>query len=176
MRMKPAVVAGSLLIAAGAPPASTAAMTVAPETRAAERQLLGDSLLNGQAYEYDRQLADSIGPRLTGSANFQAAVSWAEQQFKALSLSEIHTEEWTIPAAWEPEIAAAGTIVSPVNHTLHIVSLGWSPSTPPEGLTGKVIYVKELSPSKIDEQQSELAGAIVLLDRASLRWASRTRC
>jgi carboxypeptidase Q len=168
MRMKPAVVAGSLLIAAGAPPASTAAMTVAPETRAAERQLLGDSLLNGQAYEYDRQLADSIGPRLTGSANFQAAVSWAEQQFKALGLSEIHTEEWTIPAAWEPEIAAAGTIVSPVNHTLHIVSLGWSPSTPPEGLTGKVIYVKELSPSKIDEQQSELAGAIVLLDRASL--------
>jgi len=168
---------GFLLIAAGAPlplvaaeAASTTAgaVPIAPETRTAERQLIGDSILDGQAYEYDRQLADSIGPRLTGSAKFQQAVSWAEQQFKALGLSNVHTEEWTIPATWEPEIPATGHIVSPVDHTLHIVSLGWSPSTPPTGLTGKVFYVKELTVAKIDEQKAELSGVLVLLDHASL--------
>ena len=171
MRIKPALLLGSLL-AATAPlqlaAADAPALTVAADTRTAERQLIGDSLLNGQAYEYDRQLADSIGPRLTGSAHFQEAVSWAQQQFKALGLSNVHTEEWTLPATWEPEIPATGHIVSPVDHTLHIVSLGWSPSTPPEGVTGKVFYLKDLTPAKVDEQKAELAGAIVLLDRASM--------
>jgi hypothetical protein len=59
-------------------------------------------------------------------------------------------------------------IKSPVDHTLHIVSLGWSPSTSPGGVTGKIIYLKELTPIKIDEQKAELAGAIVLFDDASL--------
>jgi carboxypeptidase Q len=177
MLAKPVLLLGSLLIAVGAPlPLAAAdaasptasAMTIAADTRTAERQLIGDSLLNGQAYEYDRQLSDSIGPRLTGSANFQEAVIWAERQFKALGLSNVHTEEWTIPDTWEPEIPATGKIVSPVDHTLHIVSLGWSPSTPPEGLTGKISYVKAFTAASIDEQKSELTGAIVLLDHASL--------
>jgi hypothetical protein len=168
---------GSLLIATGARPSLTAAdaaspvgtaMTIAGDTRTAERQLIGDSLLNGQAYEYDRQLADSIGPRLTGSANFQKAAGWAEQQFKALGLSNVHTEEWTLPATWEPDIAAAGHILAPVDHILHIVSLGRSPSTPPGGVTGKIVYVKDLTAAKLDEQKSELTGAIVLFDHASL--------
>jgi hypothetical protein len=166
-----------LLIAAGALPSLAAAdaasptagaLTIAPDTRTAERRLIGDSLLNGQAYEYDRQLADTIGPRLTGSANFQKAVSWGEQQFKALGLSNVHTEEWTIPATWEPEIPATGNIESPVDHILHIVSLGWSPSTPPGGVTGKVVYIKQLTAAKLDEQKAELPGAIALIDHASL--------
>ena len=176
MRTQPALLLGSLLaataplrlMAADAPTPSAPALTVAADTRTAERQLIGDSLLNGQAYEYDRQLADSIGPRLTGSTHFQEAVSWAQQQFKALGLSNVHTEEWTLPATWEPEIPATGHIVSPVDHTLHIVSLGWSPSTPPEGVTGKVFYLKDLTLAKVDEQKAELSGAIVLLDRASM--------
>ncbi len=177
MCTKAALLLGALLIAAGAVPSLAAAdapspaagaMTIAADTRTAVRQLIGDSLLNGQAYEYDRQLADLIGPRLTGSANFQNAVSWAEQKFKALGLSKVHTEEWTIPATWEPEIQATGRISSPVDHTLHMVSLGWSPSTPPGGITGKVVYVKQLTVAGLDEQKSELNGAIVLLDHASL--------
>jgi carboxypeptidase Q len=177
MCTKPALLLGSLLIAAGAPlPLAAAdgasptpvAMTIAADTRTAVRQLIGDSLLNGQAYEYDRQLADSIGPRLTGSANFQKAVSWAVQKFQALGLSNVHTEEWTIPATWEPELPATGNIVTPVDHTLHIVSLGWSPSTPPGGVTGKIVYLRALTPAQIDEQKAELTGAIVLFDQASL--------
>ena len=92
------------------------------ETHAALQQLIGNSVLDGQAYEYDRQLADMMGPRLTGSANYMKAAEWAEQQFKSLGLKNVHTEEWTIPATWEPEGPAVGRIVNPVDHHLHIYS------------------------------------------------------
>jgi carboxypeptidase Q len=140
---------------------------VSPETRAAVRQLIGDSILNGKAYEYDQYLADMIGPRLTGSANFMRAAQWAQEQFGELGLANVHTEEWTIPATWEPDGAAVGRIVSPVDHVLHIYSVGWSPSTPPSGVSGNVVYVQSLALEALDAQKAQIAGAIALLDAAS---------
>lgn len=52
------------------PRLKAAPMPVSAETRTAVQKIIGDTLVNGQAYEYDRQLADGIGPRLTGSPNY----------------------------------------------------------------------------------------------------------
>lgn len=143
-------------------------MPVSPETRAAVSHLVGDVMVNGQAYEYDRQLADEVGPRLTGSANYVHAVSWAEQKFKELGLVNVHTEEWKIPATWEPEGPAAGRIVAPREQALHIYSMGWSPSTPSGGVKGTVVYLEHLTPEGVEAQREKLAGQIVLIDRASM--------
>src|SRR5580700_9327923 len=80
-----------------------AAPTLAPELRAELVRLGGQLMIDGQAYEYDRQLADEIGPRLTGSANYEKAVAWSEAEFKRMGLSNVHTESWEIPATWEPK-------------------------------------------------------------------------
>ena len=136
--------------------------------RAALQQLTGDLVLSGQAYEYDRQLADTIGPRLTGSANYMRAASWAQDKFHSLGLADVHTEMWTIPATWEPEVPATGQILSPVDHTLHIYSSGWSPSTPAGGVQGGVIYLKSFDPKSIDQQRSEIPGNIIFFDRETL--------
>src|ERR1700740_754513 len=56
------------------PGAKAELMPVSTETRSAVQKIIGDTLVNGQASEYDRQLADEIGPRLTGSANYLKAV------------------------------------------------------------------------------------------------------
>ena len=162
------VVTGAVLATVAAASPGPSSITVAPETKAAARQLLGGTLLDGQAYEYERQLADMIGPRLTGSANYEQAAKWAAQEFTSIGLSKVREEEWTIPATWEPEAPAAGHIVSPVEHAFHIVSLGWSPSTPAGGVTGNVVYVKHLAAEQLDEQKAELKGAIALFDRESL--------
>ena len=140
---------------------------VSPETRDAGRQLIGDSIMNGKAYEYDGHLADLIGPRLTGSLNYMRAAGWLEEQFKALGLSDVHTEDWTIPAAWEPDGPATGRIVKPVEHNLHIYSLGWSPSTPPNGIAGQVVYIASFLPDALDAQRAQVAGAIALVDHFS---------
>ena len=141
---------------------------VSPETRAAVSKLIGDILVNGKAYDYDRHLADHIGPRLTGSDNYVHAVSWALDQFKSLGLNNVHTEAFTMPALWEPETAATGNIVDPRNQTLHIYSAGWSPSTPAEGITGKVLYIDQLLPiDKLTAMKGKIAGSIILIDGAS---------
>jgi carboxypeptidase Q len=142
--------------------------SISPETRDAVRQLIGDSVLDGKAYEYDGHLADMIGPRLTGSANFMRAAEWVEQQFKALGLANIHTEQWTIPATWEPDVPATGRILTPVEHQLHIYSVGWSPSTPANGVKGQVIYVASILPADLDAQKAKLTGAVALFDESSL--------
>jgi hypothetical protein len=144
-----------------------AMLPVSAEARVAIRQLIGDSMLDSQAYEYDRHLADLIGPRLTGSANYMRAAEWAQQEFRSLGLQNVHTEEWTIPATWEPDGPAAGRLVSPVEHTLHIYSVGWSPSTPHGGVKGDVVYVKSITPADLDAQKETLRGAVALVDEAS---------
>jgi hypothetical protein len=140
---------------------------VAPGTKDAACQLIGDIMMNGQAYEYDRQLADTIGPRLTGSDNYTHAVSWAMEQFKSLGLSNVHTEPFTMKATWEPEEPAVGRIIEPRIQNLHIYSYGWSPSTPPGGIKGHVIYLSKLNNETIAAESEKLSGKIILIDRDS---------
>jgi hypothetical protein len=71
---------------------STPANTVSEPTRTAVRELIESILVDGKAYHYDRELADGIGPRLTGSANYDRAVAWTMEQFRSLGLSNVHTE------------------------------------------------------------------------------------
>jgi hypothetical protein len=151
-----------------APFVAHAQMPVSPETRSTVAHIVGDIMVNGQAYEYDRQLADTVGPRLTGSANYVHAVSWAEEQFKSLGLANVHTEPWKIPTTWEPEVPATGRIITPREQTLHIYSLGWSPSTPGSGVKGNVVYLEHLTIEGIDAQKDKLAGNIVLIDTKSV--------
>ena len=51
-------------------------------------------------------LRDEIGPRLTGSANYEKATDWAVAEFTRLGLTQVHKETWEIPATWEPETLA----------------------------------------------------------------------
>jgi hypothetical protein len=147
--------------------ASADAFTVSDETRAAIEHLIGDSILNGKAYEYDGYLADHIGPRLTGSGNYMRAADWAVQQFKSLGLTNVHTENWTIANTWEPDGPAVGHLTSPVDHQLHIYSYGWSPSTPPGGVSGDVVYMSNMAPNVLRAMATQITGKIVLFDRFS---------
>jgi carboxypeptidase Q len=146
----------------------SAQMPVSPETRATVAQIIGDIMVNGQAYEYDRQLADTIGPRLTGSENYVHAVSWAEEKFRTLGLSNVHTEPFNMHATWEPETPATGRITAPRIQNLHIYSLGWSPSTPSGGVKGNVVYLEHLTEEGIEAQKDKLASNIILIDEKSI--------
>jgi hypothetical protein len=143
-------------------------MPVSSATRTTVAQIVGDVMVNGQAYEYDRQLADTVGPRLTGSENYVHAVSWAQEKFRSLGLANVHTEPFTMPATWEPETAATGRIVTPRVQQLHIYSLGWSPSTPSGGVKGNVVYLKHLTAEGVDAQKDVLSNSVVLVDKESL--------
>jgi carboxypeptidase Q len=168
MRLFPTLFAAALVLPCAFAQTPAASPAVSPETRAAVSKLVGDILVDGKAYDYDEHLADRIGPRLTGSDNYVHAVAWAVDQFKALGLKNVHTEPFTMPALWEPETPATGSIVAPRSQPLHIFSAGWSPSTPDEGITGNVFYIAQLLPAdKLRTMKDKIDGNIVLVDAAS---------
>src|ERR1700761_9619323 len=121
-------------------------------------KLAGQLLVAGKAYEYDRQLADEIGPRLTGSANYVKATDWAVAEFTRLGLANVHKESWEIPATWEPETVAIGRIVAPHEQRLYLESEGWSPSTPPGGIRGNVFVLKTLSEEAVKADAAKIKG------------------
>src|ERR1700761_9346107 len=131
-------------------------------------KLAGQLLVAGKAYEYDRELADEIGPRLTGSANYVKATDWAVAEFTRLGLTQVHKEAWEIPATWEPETVATARMILPHEQRLHLESEGWSPSTPPGGVRGNVFWLQPLSADSIKANAAKIKGSIVLVDEAAL--------
>jgi len=149
-----------------APPAES--KTLSPETQSALVRLGGQLMMAGKAYDYDRHLADDIGPRLTGSANYNEAAAWAESEFTRLGLANVHRESWEIPATWEPETLATARLLKPHEQRLHLESEGWSPSTPEGGVKGDIFYLKELNPEAVKASAAQIKDAIVLVDGDSL--------
>lgn len=141
---------------------------ISAETHAALIRLGGQMLIAGKAYEYDRQLADEIGPRLTGSANYVKAAEWASTEFSRLGLTNVHHEAWEIPNTWEPETLATASILTPHPQRLHLESEGWSPSTPPGGIRGPVYYLSDLSAESVKAAAPKIKNSIVLIDEASV--------
>jgi len=132
-------------------------------------KITANILHEGKAYEYDEHLADDIGPRLTGSANYEKAVEWSMEQFRRLGLENVHAESFPLKAVWEPETNAIGRMIAPHEQTLHLISLGWAPSTPEGGIRGKVELIRNLlTPDSLEQDRERIRGNIALVDRSSL--------
>jgi carboxypeptidase Q len=139
-----------------------------PADQANVVKLGGYLMVAGQAYEYDRQLADEIGPRLTGSPNYEKATDWAVAEFTRLGLTQVRKEAWEIPATWEPETVATARMIAPHEQRLHLESEGWSPSTPAGGVRGNVYWLKKLTAENIKADAAKIKDSIVLVDRQGL--------
>lgn len=131
-------------------------------------KLGGQMMVAGQAYEYDRHLADDIGGRLTGSANYAEAAQWAEAEFKRMGLVNVYREAWEIPATWEPDGVATARMIAPHEQALHLVSEGWSPSTPKGGIRGNVFYLDAATVDAVKAQAAKIKDNIVLVDGEAL--------
>ena len=108
-------------------------------------------------------LTTEIGPRLTGSPQLDQASHWTEDQFKALGLSNVHLESWTIANSWKRG-PATGRVLSPAVHELTMATAGWSVST--EGTArGEVVGVDADRAEDLEKYKGRLGGKIVLLGR-----------
>jgi carboxypeptidase Q len=144
-----------------------ASFTIDMKLRSDLIRLGGQMMVAGQAYEYDRHLADEIGPRLTGSANYVKAVEWAESEFRRMELKNVHGEAWEMPATWEPEKTPTARMISPHEQSLYLQSEGWSPSTPPGGVRGHVFYLDDISVDSVKVNADRIKDNIVLIDLKS---------
>src|SRR5438093_13605840 len=117
-----------------------ALLAVAPAAAPRAQPPLAQSVVaSGRALEYVRGLT-AFGPRLTGTAAYQRAAEWTAGELRAAGVDRVAFEPFTIADGWERERATA-QIVAPVARTLRVAALGWTPSTPADGLEADVVAV-----------------------------------
>jgi carboxypeptidase Q len=96
-------------------------------------------------------LADSIGPRLSGTAGYQAAVDWLDRTYKVWGIA-VRPERYGTWRGWRQ-----GTVhmqlTAPRVQNLEVELLAWSPSTPKSGpVDGEVVTIPELADSAAVKQ------------------------
>lgn len=105
-------------------------------------------------------LADTIGPRLSGSPAHLAAARWAVDQLKGWGLTDAHLEPFEFGRGWTLEKLTV-EMTAPRYTPLLAYAEAWSPAT--KGVvTGVPLYVGDLSAEEIDRLGARVRGAIVL--------------
>jgi hypothetical protein len=128
-----ALAASVFLALAAAVPAPT---PLSDAYGAAAGRIIGAEAVEGQAYAILQHLTDRIGPRLTGSANAEAAVAWTAERLRAYGL-QVRTEPVLVPHWVRGEEQAE--IVSPSSQRVLVTALGGSDPTPEGGITAEVV-------------------------------------
>ncbi|HEX6747080.1 MAG TPA: M28 family peptidase [Longimicrobium sp.] len=126
--------------APAAPPASPAWTSSDPVL-----QRIWDEGMNGsRAQNIGQTLMDSVGPRLTGSPNIQAAYDWAVRQYRAWGITA-RAEQWGTWRGWERGYTHVD-LVAPRVRTLEGTMLAWSPGTDGPA-TGSVVILPDVADS-----------------------------
>ncbi|HVA64907.1 MAG TPA: M20/M25/M40 family metallo-hydrolase [Terriglobales bacterium] len=127
----------------------------APADAAALAAVAGQALMQSQANPDLQQLSDTIGGRVTGSPQAQAAIAWALAKMKAMGLKHVHAEPWTMDHGWTRGKAAI-ELTAPVRRTLHGDSMGWVGSTPAGGVEAELV---EVNSCQLPQETQAHAGA-----------------
>ncbi|RMC15127.1 hypothetical protein DUI87_07309 [Hirundo rustica rustica] len=111
-----------------------------------------------RSYERLAVFADTIGPRLSGSKNLEAAIKYMFTALQKDGLENVHLEPVKVPH-WERGEEFA-EMLEPRNHSIAILGLGNSIATPPEGITAEVIVVASFD--ELHKRAQEAKGKIVV--------------
>ncbi len=128
----------------------------------ANPKIIANALGPSPLEENLRRLTDEVGGRVTGSAAMSRAVAWAVAAFRAAGVDNVHTEKYTIPLTWS-EGATQLEVLSPAPFPVHLVSVGWSPPTPPAGLEAGLVDVGEAGEADFARAGASAKGAILLV-------------
>ncbi|MFH1842398.1 MAG: M20/M25/M40 family metallo-hydrolase [bacterium] len=112
------------------------------------------------AYTALGELCDTIGARLAGSPEMQAAIDWAVATMQREGFDKVWTEPVTFPYWQRGREWARAT--APLELELPILGLGNSIGTPPDGIEAEILAVTDFE--ELEARASEAAGKIVLFD------------
>lgn len=124
-------------------------------------QLIQAALKDDSAYSHLTYLCDHIGKRLSGTESLNQAIDWSVEVMKQEGLSNVHVEPVMVPH-WVRGSESA-TITAPIQKPLHMLGLGMSVATPPEGITAEVIVVPDFE-SLSALKPEEVKGKIVVFN------------
>ncbi|HPF40414.1 MAG TPA: M20/M25/M40 family metallo-hydrolase [Phycisphaerae bacterium] len=134
--------------------------------RETARRIIDATMRENDAWKKMEGLCDGIGHRLSGSPELERAVEWAIETMRRDGQENVRAEKamipkWTRGSEW-------AKLVAPRDESMHMLGLGMSVGTPPEGVTGEVIVVQD--EASFDKVADRLRGAIVLFNNPMPKW------
>jgi carboxypeptidase Q len=113
------------------------------------------------AWDITEGLTTEVGQRLAATEAEARAREWAVRELTGMGFANVHIEPFTMPV-WTRG-AESAEIVSPFPQKLAITALGYSGSTPPQGVTGEIVYVDSIDALRA-APESAVRGKIVFID------------
>lgn len=160
-----------LAIAALLAGACSEALAQQPEAAAvdvATMERIRDAAMSSDfAWQTLANLADKVGPRLSGSPGAEAAVTQVSEAMKAaglaVSLQPVKVPHW-LRGDESAELVEYNGRPKGITQRLHLTTLGGSAATPKKGLTAPVLLVHSLA--ELKARAAEVPGKIVLISVA----------
>jgi len=129
------------------------------QSETAGERIIAHATRSSVAWDFLAHLTDNIGPRLSGSRQAQAAVSWTTDQLSSWGF-DTRNETINVPRWVRGEERAS--LVSHYDQKIVITALGGSVATPLRGVTAEVIEVASLD--ELNARGAEARGKIVLFN------------
>jgi hypothetical protein len=161
--MKTAIAAALLVTAAPALAQQSIASLPPPVITEPAIAVLRDDALANDHYAWDitEGLTTEVGQRLAATDAEARARDWALKRLTAMGFANVHVEPFTMPV-WTRG-AESAEIVSPYPQRMAITALGYSGSTPPQGVTGEIVYFESLDALRA-APDGAVRGKIVFID------------
>ncbi len=146
---------------AGAESVAPSPAWLAPYRPIADR-IMATAREAGNAFAWDRVafMTDTFGPRLSGSANLEATLRWAEAEMKKDGLENVRLEPVMVPQWIRGDESLE--ILEPFPNKIPILGLGGSVSTRSEGVSGELMIVTSFD--ELTARKDEAKGRIVLFN------------
>lgn len=135
------------------------------KTDAALERIVGAAITRGGAMTFLETLTDTIGGRVTGSPQSQAAAELILKTLKDVGFDDAHIEDYPLAARWQRG-PASGSVVSPVRQPILIGTYGWSPGTKGR-VAVPLVAVGVASDGRLSADPGKFRGAAVLVDLTS---------
>ena len=120
---------------------------------------ISTEILNkGKAYNELRELTKNIGHRLSGSASYEKAVTWAEQKLRDAGADKVWLQEVMVPVWVRGKESLQIKTSNGKWKSLKMLSLGNSEGTGGKDISGEIIMVKsmeeydKLSPEQVKDK------------------------
>jgi carboxypeptidase Q len=110
------------------------------------KKIYSETLVNGKAYDWLRELTTDIGGRLSGSPEAAKAVEWAKKKMIEAGADTVFLQEVMVPH-WVRGAKEVGTIIEANGNKTNvpICALGNSVATPEKGISAEVVEINDFS-------------------------------
>ena len=120
------------------------------------------ALADREAYAKLAYLTDRIGHRLSGSKALERAIDWSVRVMTDEGHENVQAEKVMVPHWVRGD--ESGEILAPAAHELHVLGLGMTVGTGPDGVEGEVVVIDDFK-QLASATDGQLAGRIVLFNK-----------